>query len=462
MPDALFANARTGRNPFAAFVAVMLVSAVTAQTATWLARTTNTAPASTAPTLAYDVDHAVSLAYWPQAQATWLYDGIAWRQVTTAHAPSHSVYAVACHDPVRHRVIVVTGNRSASALATWEWDGSDWTQAASGGPSPRDGHAIAFDAARGVALLFGGTTNSNNGLGDTWAWNGSAWQQVGSGGPAPRWGHSMTFDEQRGVVVLFGGTGRPTGNQVQLDDTWEWNGSYWYEHFGIATPGRRAYAGLTYDTRRHRTVLFGGFDNNSLHDTWEWDGTTWRAIATAATPNNQGVLLTFDRARGTGVLVDFFSTVSTWEYVTATGPAASYTAFGSGCAGPAGVPTLAAVNASVPRLGGAFQARLSNLPSSLFNLPFLMLGFDATSWNGVPLPIALDAIGFPGCQAWIAPAFTTALGNANGAADWSLAVPLDLDLLGAEFYLQGAVMVPTWNPGGLVFSNAGHGVVGAP
>jgi hypothetical protein len=33
-------------------------------------------------------------------------------------------------------------------------------------------------------------------------------------------------------------------------------------------------------------------------------------------------------------------------------------------------------------------------------------------------------------------------------------------VLGVDLYFQGGVLVPGWNPGGFVFTNAGHAVVG--
>ena len=51
---------------------------------------------------------------------------------------------------------------------TWEWDGNDWRSfAPATAPSPRYGPALAYDAARGRVVLFGGT-DGNFGLADTW------------------------------------------------------------------------------------------------------------------------------------------------------------------------------------------------------------------------------------------------------------------------------------------------------
>ena len=93
-----------------------------------------------------------------------------------------------------------------------------WTQHLVSGPSPRYGHAMAYDSARGVTVLFGGTTGGN----ETWEWNGAAWTQRFVSGPSPRQGHMMSFDTARGVIVLFGGYPGVTNHE-----TWEWNGSAW-------------------------------------------------------------------------------------------------------------------------------------------------------------------------------------------------------------------------------------------
>jgi hypothetical protein len=48
----------------------------------------------------------------------------------------------------------------------------DWTQRfPENFPSPRVGHAMAYDSTRGVTVLFGGD-NKTTLLYDTWGWNG--------------------------------------------------------------------------------------------------------------------------------------------------------------------------------------------------------------------------------------------------------------------------------------------------
>jgi len=77
---------------------------------------------------------------------------------------------------------------------------------ASGGQPPaRTDAAIAFDAANGTVVLFGGNGKSRS-LGDTWIWNGSVWTQAHpSTSPPALSGAQMTFDPVSHDLVLVGG-----------------------------------------------------------------------------------------------------------------------------------------------------------------------------------------------------------------------------------------------------------------
>ena len=180
-------------------------------------------------------------------------------------------------------------------------------------PSPRGDHAVAFDSARGRVVLFGGRDDSSaNGCdgsgglfcGDTWEWDASTWARrlpadpEQDGDPTPRDGHAMVYDEARGRVLLFGGYdsgssgGCPGSSSSLCGDTWEWDGESWERRTladpeGDGNPSPRKEHSLAYDAHRERVVLFGGFDNHSepgcdgsdrthCGGTWEWDGTSWR------------------------------------------------------------------------------------------------------------------------------------------------------------------------------------------
>src|SRR5262245_11281982 len=74
-------------------------------------------------------------------------------------------------------------------------------------PSIRRGPVMAYDSARHRLVLFGGYSArlGESRLGDTWEWDGDIWRRVSTTGPSPRAGHAMAYDSARGRVVLFGG-----------------------------------------------------------------------------------------------------------------------------------------------------------------------------------------------------------------------------------------------------------------
>jgi hypothetical protein len=115
--------------------------------------------------------------------------------------------------------------------------------------------------------------------GDTWEWDGTVWSRVAPPNPSlARTGHGLVFDSRRRRTVLYGGS--------PLSDTWEWNGSTWTQ---VAVPGppARYFHGMAYDSARGRVVAYGGQPQgggNALAETWEWDGTTWTQLFPARSP----------------------------------------------------------------------------------------------------------------------------------------------------------------------------------
>ena len=77
--------------------------------------------------------------------------------------------------------------------------------ASSGQPPARTAAAMAFDAANGTVVLFGGNGRSRS-LGDTWIWDGSVWTQAHpSTSPPALSGAQMTFDPVSHDLLLVGG-----------------------------------------------------------------------------------------------------------------------------------------------------------------------------------------------------------------------------------------------------------------
>lgn len=73
------------------------------------------------------------------------------------------------------------------------------------GPGTRLGHGLAYNAANGFLLLFGGFRASGVPLDDTWGWDGERWALLADDGPAPRAFPGMTYESKGGRPILFGG-----------------------------------------------------------------------------------------------------------------------------------------------------------------------------------------------------------------------------------------------------------------
>lgn len=186
--------------------------------------------------------------------------------------PSKRTLAGMAYLAATGRTLLFGGVADADRLLndTWEWDGEGWVQLADTGPSPRRLHLIAFDSARNVAVLFGGyQEDAPVVLTDTWEWDGDVWTQIENSGPKLGPGDSgMAYDSARKVTVLSGGS-----------STWSWDGNAWTQDADTG-PSARQGSPLAYDPERQRTVLFSGYTYGEVPapDTWEWDGVRWEQI----------------------------------------------------------------------------------------------------------------------------------------------------------------------------------------
>ena len=186
-----------------------------------------------------------------------------------------------------------------------------WTQVTVSGSQPSAAHSVkwVYDSFRDQVVLF-----SN---GQTWLWHGntSSWTQATpANSPSSRSGYGMTYDSDRHVTVLFGGQ-----NSTSLDEVWEWDGTNWANK----TPGTRPWdvqaTAIAFHAARHRTIMWGGYSqsHNSAYDvTWEWDGATWTKPSTTLSPSaDAGHSLAYDSARQMVVLAGSTAQGSaTWEF----------------------------------------------------------------------------------------------------------------------------------------------------
>lgn len=402
------------------------------------------------------------------------------------------------------------GGAGGVPAETWEYDGSAWTLLAPAtNPGGRDTFGMCYDMARGVVVLFGGKDAGTNPLGDTWEYDPllNTWTNVtpaAGPNPAQRWGCRMAYDFARGVSVLYGGYNW----SGFTNDTWEWNGASWTLVNTANRPSGRDRFGFAYDINRSRTVLFGGISAAASDETWEYDGTDWTLINTPTRPSpRQKVYLAYDVNRGTcvmqggqaaglqlfdsweydgvswrqigstpapargenataydivrGVTVVFggwngMTFRDTWEYGPAT--SARFSAFGTGCPGSAGTPSLAAAPGSQPLLGQTFTVNVANLPPG-GGLAYVTVALQNKSEGSYYYPLDLSLLGLAGCRAYVPPGIGAFAVHAAGNLAWNFPLPNDPALQRVTFYVQAAALDPLAANGLASFSNAGEAIL---
>ena len=234
----------------------------------WLQRRGNPPPASNQ--VAFDSARGVTVGVDGDTSE---WNGALWRrQCPENNPPARDWYALA-YDSGRGVTVLFGGGyywQYTVNADTWEYDGVTWTQRMpSNSPPGRLGHAMCYDSARGVTLLYGGDSRAGYYFGDMWQWDGVNWTQLlPPHVPSARAWHAMAFDTDRGVAILFGGRGWAIGD---LGDTWEWNGSDWRRRFPVGlSPSARTNHAMAYDSARSVMLLFGGNSfGTDLGDTWE-------------------------------------------------------------------------------------------------------------------------------------------------------------------------------------------------
>ena len=159
----------------------------------------------------------------------------------------------------------------------WAWNGAGWRLVDSAGPPIRNLGGVAYDPAREVLVVHGGTYSAQLSYGDTWEWRADAgWNRVDVPGPGVRDHTQMTYDAARRQVVLFGGQ-RDTSTFPS--DTWLWDGGQWSAVSG-STPGGRVHHAMQYDPDAGVVVVFGGVESGTSDrgDTWGWNGASWAKV----------------------------------------------------------------------------------------------------------------------------------------------------------------------------------------
>src|SRR5882724_6956998 len=163
---------------------------------------------------------------WSPASSTW-------SQITFAASgtrPTARSNLWLFYDAARDKVIAF--GYSGTPGEIWEYDPAlnNWKNRT---PSPypagvnRSYAEMAFDSDRGKVVMVGGYVSPKYTT-DIWEWDTTTgiWEQrmpaAGTTVPVGRYYHAVSYDAARRVVLLFGGYGNDTGLSAPINDSWEW------------------------------------------------------------------------------------------------------------------------------------------------------------------------------------------------------------------------------------------------
>jgi hypothetical protein len=180
----------------------------------------------------------------PCTLATWRWTGAGWAELAPATAPRAALSGRLAYDPAARGLVLVTALPTASACggvaataAVWSWDGDGWTER----------HPGTELAAKRV--VDGQLSGSPGGVVvpgyHTWSWQDGDWYDAGPDpeGPGARFGAAVAYDARRGQALLFGGCCIVGGRSGSVyDDSWTWSGRGWLRRGGSLPPAEIATA----------------------------------------------------------------------------------------------------------------------------------------------------------------------------------------------------------------------------
>ncbi|MGE3174117.1 MAG: serine protease [Planctomycetota bacterium] len=122
------------------------------------------------------------------------------------------------------------------------------------------------------------------------------------------------------------------------------------------------------------------------------------------------------------------------DQVLALHTVGTVTGFGAGCGSTWGIPSLTL--AGIPEGGRTLLADIRNLDFFASTLGWIVIGVDASSWSGAPLPLDLGPAGMQGCTLYTSVDLTEAVFSTFGAVQRSYTLPADPSAIGVHVYWQ--------------------------
>ena len=151
---------------------------------------------------------------------TWVWDGGNWSKLEVKDRPAaRSGHGLIYQSQERRQLLFGGEQRKKRLSDLWVLQRRVWTRLEPSKPRPRKRTSMGWVATPRGAFLFGGGDGKRD-LSDTWLFAQGKWTRLHpSESPRARRYHAMAYDEARQVVVVYGGL-RSKG---RLDDLWEYS-----------------------------------------------------------------------------------------------------------------------------------------------------------------------------------------------------------------------------------------------
>ena len=171
----------------------------------------------------------------------WQFDGHAWteeRIIPFGARPGEPTFMTPeiVYFEDKETIVLQTGFGGKS-VGSWalDYDGVEWQIVKDDSSESGLNDLLAFfdmvyDSNRNVIILFGIFEHNELLRAETWEYDGSEWKEMlPLESPSVRYGHAMVYDQARDVVLLFGGSSVDNDNPTTFYETWEYDGITWVQ-----------------------------------------------------------------------------------------------------------------------------------------------------------------------------------------------------------------------------------------
>ncbi|MFW9903628.1 MAG: Kelch repeat-containing protein [Candidatus Thorarchaeota archaeon] len=235
--------------------------------------------------------------YTGELDDTWIYDcnTDTWFQRHPEVSPPSRSDPVMYFDPLYEKTILFGGLEDIDLYNdTWIYDSSTngWTEMhLQIAPTSRYGHRMVYNSNNQTGILFGGRAGEVTN--DLWSYDygTNSWKEINQSQgkkPKTRYWHNMVYDSKNHKTIVFGGRENESIFTSIFNDTWIYDPELneWEEVGSETAPTGRCSSSSTYTSFNKNLVLFGGIsripvtESTILNDTWVFscENNRWKKI----------------------------------------------------------------------------------------------------------------------------------------------------------------------------------------